>query len=142
METAESHNLKLTGKIDVDKIPSRARPLTIDKSHDWDGLFKATRNRVRYDRDEDWLELVRQHACMNCQAPGPNDPHHVFGSHGPLKTSDYAVIPLCRGCHVLVEQSRSAQLDCIGQLIIFLVSVLREIHQKEKNENDSAYSIE
>ena len=133
METAESHNLKLTGKIDVDKIPSRARLLAIDKSHDWDGLFKATRNRVRYDRDEDWLELVRQHACMNCQAPGRSVPHHVFGSHGPLKTSDYATIPLCWGCHGLVELSRGAQLDCVGQLVIFLVSVLREIH-KDKNE--------
>ena len=46
-----------------------------------------------------YLDYIRGQRCIACQAPPPNDPHHllsgVMGSKGP----DTSCIPLCRDCH-------------------------------------------
>ena len=54
-------------------------------------------------RDREWLDRIKAMPCARCQAAGPSDPHHLFASFGPLKTSDTYTVPLCRKCHGEVE---------------------------------------
>lgn len=85
-------------------------------------LFRQTRDRVGFHRDESWLDLVRGDKCVKCGRPG--EPHHVFGSVGSKKTSDLAVVPLCREHHELVENDRWFKNECMGLLVVYLVDML------------------
>ena len=46
------------------------------------------------------MNRVKQLPCVCCHRPPPSDAHHCFhGRYGSGKSSDFAVIPLCRQCH-------------------------------------------
>lgn len=49
-------------------------------------------------RSRAWLDGVASMRCVFCREPA-DDPHHLFGSYGPMKTSDVFTVPVCRRCH-------------------------------------------
>ena len=49
-------------------------------------------------RNRTWREHVGKRDCVFCQGPA-DEAHHLFGSFGPLKTSDIFIVPICRRCH-------------------------------------------
>jgi 5-methylcytosine-specific restriction endonuclease McrA len=51
--------------------------------------------------DKAYLAWIRTRECVVCGAPAPSEPHHVIsrGAGG----SDHFAIPVCRGCHDLIE---------------------------------------
>lgn len=44
------------------------------------------------------MNFIKTKACVLCGST-PVDPHHIYGSYGPHKTSDLLTAPLCRTCH-------------------------------------------
>ena len=70
-------------------------------------MFKRLRNESAKDkeliRSEKYLSFVRNQKCSYCDTEFRIDSHHVTGSYGSLKTSDFLTIPLCRGCHTMLE---------------------------------------
>ena len=54
-------------------------------------------------RSESYLAYVRAQNCLFCGRPGLSDPHHISMSDAAwgMKSSDLAVIPLCREHHRL-----------------------------------------
>lgn len=50
-------------------------------------------------RNDDYLRFVGTHACWDCGAAAPSDPHHTETGGTGLKGSDYSAVPLCRRCH-------------------------------------------
>lgn len=55
-----------------------------------------------------YLAWIRTLECIRCEAPPPNDPHHIIGvgefSGMGLKPPDVLAMPLCRRCHGLVHE--------------------------------------
>lgn len=53
-------------------------------------------------RNRNYLDWVKEQPCVLCGAPA-DDPHHLKGighmSGAGLTAPDWAVIPVCRGCH-------------------------------------------
>lgn len=120
LETADSHNSPMTGRAEIIGTPKPHLP-TEDTL-----AFRWGRERIGAFKDEGWLEMVRDEPCIACGAPGPSDPHHVFGSHGSLKTSDLGTIPLCRGCHERVELDRSFKNLCAVMLGVFIARKIQQ----------------
>lgn len=61
------------------------------------------------DRDETYLDFIRQKSCLVCRRPPRSHAHHtrglVRGSGGTaLKPSDYLAIPLCAEHHHEIHQ--------------------------------------
>ena len=52
-------------------------------------------------RNAEYLDYVREHPCISCNAPGPSEPHHFMRGAGGLgmKVDDTHTVPLCRRCH-------------------------------------------
>jgi hypothetical protein len=119
LETADSRNIPLIGKIDVDmhRPPKPIYPHGTDETI-W---FRWGKDNVGFHRDPDWLKIVRTQPCMNCGAPEPSDPHHIWASSMSLKSSDLACIPLCRTCHEAFERDRGLKNKAPVMLAIFLV---------------------
>lgn len=90
--------------------------------NDIDLMFTRLRGYSgRGHRSKAYLGFIRDKNCLLCDAPGPSDPHHVFGSFGPRKTSDYHCVPLCRPCHTLAEaKPLSHRDDFIAWIVINL----------------------
>jgi hypothetical protein len=63
-------------------------------------MFKRLRNHfaTKPKRDPEYLARVRLLPCCVCGSE-PSEPHHIGQSYGPLKTSDYFTIPVCRTHH-------------------------------------------
>jgi len=71
-----------TTKSDVDLLWSRLRNLA--GTRPW--------------RSPSWKRHITSMRCVFCRQPA-DDPHHLFGSYGSLKTSDVFTVPVCRVCH-------------------------------------------
>lgn len=52
-------------------------------------------------RDAHYLAFVRDHDCIGCNHPRPNEAHHYMQGDGGMgrKPDDYYTAPLCRKCH-------------------------------------------
>lgn len=93
--------------------------------------FSMLRNRVGFTRNAEYLATIREHACIACGAPGPSDPHHVFGSFVSRKTSDFATIPLCRPCHDRTEREKAFREECMVWLVLILLETVDQSHKEE-----------
>ena len=123
LETADSHNRSMTGEIRV--LSSEAmrpdKPVYPKPPGEETEAYRWGRSNVGYHRDAKWLEVVRAEPCMQCGAPGPSDPHHVFSGLRGTKTSDIATIPLCRSCHEVFERDRALKNRAPIMLAVFLI---------------------
>ncbi len=55
--------------------------------------------KIKTYRNRAYLDWVKTLPCCHCGAPA-DDPHHIKGLMlGTVKAPDFAVMPLCRGCH-------------------------------------------
>lgn len=85
---------------------------------DLDFLFKRLRsNFMINERDAKHLNWVRSQPCAKCGNTNRSEAHHVFGSMGSLKSSDYTTIPLCNECHQWIEQNPRENKTMIELLI-------------------------
>lgn len=50
-------------------------------------------------RDKKYLAWVKTLPCIECQAPGPSEPHHTETGGTGIKGSDYSAVPLCNKHH-------------------------------------------
>ena len=123
MQTAESHNSQLTGRVE---FIGKSHPVT-PKPHE-SHLFAIGRTRVGFHKDAKWLARVRKEPCIwhGCGLPGPSQPHHVFGSYMTAKTSDYATIPLCPEHHEKVEASVELRNECVALLAVFMGGMMHK----------------
>lgn len=91
-------------------------------------MFKRLRNESAKDkkliRDKKYLRDVSNHNCSWCGMTYSSDSHHLFGSYGSLKTSDYTTIPLCRDCHTRVENDENMKHECVKYLIPMMAKML------------------
>lgn len=125
--------IPVRGEIDVDVCYKPKKPVY---PKDETLNYRWFRNNVGFHRYEDWLDMVRKRPCMNCGLPGPSTVHHIAGSFGSKKTSDYAVIPLCleRGCHQAFENDKRLHDKGVAMLAKFLTDLIAEMYETERGE--------
>jgi len=66
--------------------------------------------------------------CVLCNAPA-DDPHHIrsqrFGSGVGIKPDDIYVVPVCRGCHGIIEANpesyKEDQILWLAETLVFAV---------------------
>jgi hypothetical protein len=76
------------------------------------------------ERDPKYLKFVRSLPCCRCGSPA--EPHHIFGSYGSLKTSDYGAVPLCRNHHQDYELGRASNPELVEEVVKTLVRYIRK----------------
>ena len=91
-------------------------------------LYKAVKNRIgyRHHQDEQYKSWVRQRNCVGCGKPGPGDPHHIFGSTGPMKSSDYFLVSCCRNCHIHYENNPKENTWLLVDALVGLLTYMEE----------------
>ena len=55
------------------------------------------------------------------------DPHHVFGSLGSLKSSDYAIVPVDRVTHSLHQDDRGWLIDQLPLVLRFMMDYISHL---------------
>lgn len=73
------------------------------------------------------LDAVKAMKCARCNDRPPSDPHHVFGSAGPLKSSDYTTVPLCRECHEYVEAHPKENAALLEALFLTMLRIIADL---------------
>lgn len=90
-------------------------------------LFKILRRKLcsRKYRDKKYLKYIRTMPCSICGS-NKSEPHHIFGSYGSIKTSDYTAIPLCREHHNIEHQLSDKE-----KMIELLILTMHEVIYKK-----------
>lgn len=50
-------------------------------------------------RDEKYKHWISTLPCLQCNTPGPSNPHHVFTGGVGVKCDDRFLVSLCTPCH-------------------------------------------
>lgn len=86
-------------------------------------------------RSKEYLDFIRQHACINCLNPEA-EPHHVrrlhFNCGVGLKPHDFVTIPLCRRCHNPKTEQKLNCFDVNLEAIIIRLLTKYFIQKKGK----------
>lgn len=76
-------------------------------------------------RSTKWLKYIRSLVCIKCENPN-TEPHHIFGSYGSLKTSDFFTVPVCRNHHIYFEANPKMNYGLIEEWIKLTHNYLKE----------------
>lgn len=112
METAEEMSEFINGVFTViDTNPMYAGlKLTPDTRYSWinhitiDELA-ASKNQVLPERDNEYLNYVREQPCIICGIQHRSDAHHIRDTRTAgmaVKSPDWYTMPICHNCHMLV----------------------------------------
>lgn len=76
-------------------------------------------------RDKKYLKWIKTKPCVRCGRPA-DDPHHIFGSSGSLKSSDYHTVPVCRECHNFYEKNPRENWALVSEVFRLMTEYIGE----------------
>lgn len=143
METAEEMSEFISGVftvIDTNPIYEGLK-LTPDTRYCWlnhltHDELQMSRVEVLPEKDEDYLNYIREQPCIICGKQHRSDVHHIRDTRTAgmaIKSPDWYTIPLCHDCHMLYAHGTGFK-EAMAWIKIDLQDFCRICYQRWKNK--------
>ena len=86
-------------------------------------LYVRLKNTIGYHRSQQFKDWFHN------KYPD-KDPHHPFGSHGKLKTSDYTCIPLTRIQHSAIDKEFEFAIDNLDFMLQTMIKYIKFLEEQ------------
>jgi 5-methylcytosine-specific restriction endonuclease McrA len=60
--------------------------------------------KSKTDKDQDFLEAIKELQCLACGTHPPNDAHHIKTRGSGGGDDHWNLMPLCRNCHTVIHK--------------------------------------